>query len=340
MRFTSNWVDKGPSTVAVATRHGMCMVAVAALALGWATTAAAVPATGQTTCYKLERLGHLGANDKTYALGLGYVDDEEPIYRDPQCTGSIVAPGDGTISDCPTDCAGTGQDGEFQKGEALCYLDKGDGRILDQNTLLEWAKKSDDGSIHDKDNVYTWEEAFEYVKTLNNMCEEQQLVKHTDLTYSCAEKPNPDRFCKKQGLGKCGFAGKRDWRLPNVKELQSIGNYEVLFPGPTVHEVFNTNCVPGATVLTGSCAHADDLDNPTDQNRVPVGEGLRVGAYYWSSTSGDAPGDAWFWNASNGDTGAHTKDDALVIDTNDTEEHPLGKVIFAGHVRAVRGGKK
>ena len=180
MRCMSNWFDKGPSTVAAATRHGMCMVAVAALAVGWATTAAAddvpaddvpataVLATGQTTCYKLER-----ADQAVVNLGLGY-EKGDPVYRDPYCTGDIVAPGDGTISDCPTACKGTGQDGEHRKGAKLRYLDKGDGRIRDQNTLLEWEKKSNDGSIHDKNNTYTWEQAFtEHIYTLNNYCDKR-----------------------------------------------------------------------------------------------------------------------------------------------------------------------
>jgi hypothetical protein len=46
---------------------------------------------------------------------------------------------------------------------------------------------------------------------------------------------------------------RRDWRLPNVKELQSIVNYEVF--EPAVSPAFDTDC-PGATVLTGSCTAA------------------------------------------------------------------------------------
>ena len=28
------------------------------------------------------------------------------------------------------------------------------------------------------------------------------------------------------------FAGHCDWRIPNVRELQSIVDYEILYPGP------------------------------------------------------------------------------------------------------------
>jgi hypothetical protein len=55
---------------------------------------------------------------------------------------------------------------------------------------------------------------------------------------------------------------------------------------------------------------------------------------YWSSTSGDQPGDAWFVDFISGDTGAHGKDQACDVD----EDPTVFAVIFAGHVRAVRGG--
>lgn len=49
-------------------------------------------------------------------------------------------------------CAGSGQDGELQKGLARAYTDNGDGTITDMRTGFAWEKLSDDGSIHDKDS--------------------------------------------------------------------------------------------------------------------------------------------------------------------------------------------
>src|SRR5207249_5145188 len=46
-------------------------------------------------------------------------------------------------------CAGTGQDGDLQKGAPLSYTDNGDGTITDNNTGLMWEKLSMDGSVHD-----------------------------------------------------------------------------------------------------------------------------------------------------------------------------------------------
>ena len=116
-----------------------------------------------------------------------------------------------------------GDDGNIQADATLSYTDNGDGTITDNNTCLVWEKKSDDGSIHDQHNVYTWDGAFDtHVATLNATT----------------------------------FAGYNDWRVPSVKELQSILNYGMNFP--SVSSEFNTNCTTGSTVLTGSCTAASD----------------------------------------------------------------------------------
>lgn len=120
-------------------------------------------------------------------------------------------------------CAYTGQDGELQAGAVLSYTDNGDGTLTDNNTGLVWEKKGNDGSIHDFLTRYSWDQAFSvHVATLNAI----------------------------------RFAGHGDWRLPNVRELQTIVNFAS--SSPAVSEAFNTpHCVDGSgvsiTELTGNC---------------------------------------------------------------------------------------
>src|SRR5262249_36941765 len=117
----------------------------------------------------------------------------------------------------------------------------------------------DDGSIHDWDNVYSWADAFAvHIAGLN---------------------------------AGAGFAGHTDWRVPNVKELQSIVNYQNL--NPAVSSAFNTSCSSGCTVLTCSCTAADD---------------------YWSSTSfAPSPSNAWGVLFSAGIVSADDKDGTLHV---------------------------
>jgi hypothetical protein len=111
---------------------------------------------------------------------------------------------------------------------------------------LIWEKKSNDDSLHDQDNTYRWsgdgsqETIWDWLDDLNSE-------------------------------GGTGFAGHNDWRIPNVKEVQSMVHFGRR--APSVDTVFNSNCVVGATVTTGSC--------------TPL-------SWMWSSTSMEGwPDNAW-----------------------------------------------
>ena len=133
-------------------------------------------------------------------------------------------------------------DGAVRAGAPMSFHDNGDGTITDLNTLLVWEKKSDDGSaLHDKDNIYWWS---------GNGSQE--------TVWDWLEDVNAQMF-----------GGHIDWRVPNARELLSIVDFQNTW---AVHAAFNTNCVPGVTVLTGSCTLSS----------------------YWTSTTkaGDAPS-AW-----------------------------------------------
>jgi len=173
-----------------------------------------------------------------------------------------------------TTAYGAGSDGGLEVGIAHGFVDNGDGTITDTSTGLMWEKKSDDGSIHDKDNVYTWSGA-SYGST--------NVLDGTAAT----------TFLAALNAGG-GFAGYTDWRLPNRTELESLTNLEVVEGvDPTTFAVFNTNCGvnssgnPGCTVTTCSCT-------------VPT--------FYWSSSTFMAvPQAAWWVYFRSGSTGADTK---------------------------------
>src|SRR5262249_54469788 len=57
-------------------------------------------------------------------------------------------------------------------GGACRYGVNGDGTATDYDTELQWEQKTDDGSVHDKDNTYSWcvggELPFPYCDNLAN----------------------------------------------------------------------------------------------------------------------------------------------------------------------------
>lgn len=115
-------------------------------------------------------------------------------------------------------CTGTRQDGADTAGNRIRLLDGGNGTLTDANTRLVWEKLSRDGSIHERNAQYTWDQALAKIATLN--------------TPPC-------------------FANVCSWRLPNAKELQSIVDYDK--KSPAFPKQFNKKCQPGCTVATCSC---------------------------------------------------------------------------------------
>jgi hypothetical protein len=163
-------------------------------------------------------------------------------------------------------CPGTGQDGEKQAGANLSYQDNGDGTVTDLNTGLMWEKQTDDGSINDRDQAFTFANAPTHIAALNGAT----------------------------------FAGYTDWRLPNIRELQSLVNFGVANPAIT-SSAFHTNCFGGCTIANCSCT---------------------AFAHHWSSTTATNLSTAAFTvNFTDGTMGVFTKN---------------GVNAFA--VRGVRGG--
>lgn len=211
---------------------------------------------------------------------------------------------------------GAGDDGAIRAGATLQYVDNGDGTITDANTGLMWEKKvlsttggytpCDDeagtcGNPHHADNAYAWS-ANRYPgssydgKAVTIFLQQLNMRCDGNATVSCTV----DADCGMWG-GVCGFAGYRDWRLPNKKELESIVDAEA--NAPAVNPAFHgANC-------GGACA---DVRDPACSCTTP--------SSYWSSTTVSGyPGDAWKVEFGRGDVGVLAKD-------------------FPMHARAVRGG--
>ena len=169
----------------------------------------------------------------------------------------------GQGDDCGT--AVTAEDDDIRAGVPLSFTDNDDGTITDNNTGLVWEKLSQDQSIHGEGAGVTWDDAFSvHVATLNGT----------------------------------SFARHSDWRLPNLRELQGIVNYQNYEPALS-SPAFNNNCRPLCTVLTCSCT---------------------LKGTYWSSTSvADSPVCAW--------SALHAVG----------HSNPVGKSVPNG-IRAVRGG--
>jgi hypothetical protein len=97
----------------------------------------------------------------------------------------------------------SGDDGHLEKGVASPrrrFTDRGDGTVLDNLTGLMWAKDANFAEV-----TKTWYDAIDYANNLS--------------------------------LGSAGCAAYyQDWRLPNVKELQSLIDFSNYSPAlPTGH---------------------------------------------------------------------------------------------------------
>jgi hypothetical protein len=77
------------------------------------------------------------------------------------------------------------------------FVDNGDGTVTDRLTGLQWEKKTDDATVHDKDDRYPW-----------------------SATGTAADGTTFTSFVGSLNAG-C-FAGQCDWRLPTLAELQTI----------------------------------------------------------------------------------------------------------------------
>ncbi len=181
-----------------------------------------------------------------------------------------------------------GDDGSTQAGAALNYVDNGDGTITDVTTDLVWEKKVlydgtlDAANLHDADNCYPWTGNCHTGGAVCSVDSDCGANGPCDAGDCQTGPPNSLTVFKWVAqLNTANFAGHNDWRIPNVKELLSIVDYEET--GPAVSAAFN-----GASCGT-TCA---DMTNPAC-SCTPVTN------YYWSSTSFVGI-NAWYVNFAQG----------------------------------------
>jgi hypothetical protein len=214
----------------------------------------------------------------------GSVSDDNPEIR----CGASLFPATGQMTAYTIQSNGSsgivvGDDGTLRIGSGLRFVDNGDGTITDLNTRLVWEKKvagdavTDLGNLHDADNAYIWSDDFGLIVT---------------TLWDWLDALNAE--------GGIGFAGHDDWRIPNVKELVSIIDYEQAAPAV------------GVDWDSGGCPSCSDVTDPACS--------CTDSADYWSSTTRVAnTAQAWAVGFQNGD----------IVQRSKTSSN---------RVRAVRGG--
>lgn len=207
-----------------------------------------------------------------FLLGFSALADQGPD------TGQIRCFNNETVIPCPNEGEPFyGQDAQYS-GPDRSYSKLGYGGIelpesastdngwimtRDNVTKLIWEIKTLDGSIHDKNNTYSW---YDSDPTSNG-----------GNAGTAGEGTDTEDFIN--ALNNAAFGGYSDWRLPSVKELATLYHYDKRLPA--VDTAWFPNAIwPGGYWSTNSA-----IDDPSHARTVGFQYGGLVGAYlksaYW-----------------------------------------------------------
>ena len=126
-----------------------------------------------------------------------------------------------------------GQDGSYVKQRSYTVLSGGQ-VVQDNVTRLMWEVKTDDGSVHDRDNTYTWYDP------------------NPDTNGGVAGTLSPnDTKDFIDALNNSNFGGYSDWRLPTIKELASIVNLGKY--NPSIDETYFPNTMSSCYWSSSTC---------------------------------------------------------------------------------------
>ncbi|MCI5193776.1 MAG: DUF1566 domain-containing protein [Candidatus Electrothrix sp. AU1_5] len=103
--------------------------------------------------------------------------------------------------------------------------------VQDNVTGLIWEVKTDDGGLHDKDDTFTW---YNTNPATNGDANGTENEGTNCFGYDNNTAATSATYCNTQAymnrVNKAGWCGASDWRMPTIKELESLVHYGRTFP--------------------------------------------------------------------------------------------------------------
>lgn len=163
-----------------------------------------------------------------------------------------------------------GQDAQYSGQPQSYTLLQGGIMIQDNVTGLIWESKTDDKSIHDKDNKYTWYDS----------------NRETNGGEAGTPGDGTDTEDFINALNSANFGGFSDWRLPTVKELSSLLNRDT--SGPAINTYFFPHVIEGYYCTSETYVRDSNLFSGIDIWGGTMSLCLKSGRYSVRAVRGEA----------------------------------------------------